>query len=151
MPKCFQAPQRKRPLNSAYAVTAAQCPALRMQKDHTSALGFLQLVGKADLDTTKHATTAACEERVDKMYPACIGGHRGHSGKTDCKWKRKVGFLVVMALEQVLKMGGVYTDGNGDKGAQGRGNCLSKGMKARTLWGCWIVPHGPQVAISGCR
>lgn len=50
-----------------------------------------------------------------------------------------------------LKMGGVYTDGNGNKGAQRRGNCLSKGMKARTLWGCWIVPHGPQVAIRGCR
>ena len=122
-----------------------------MQKDHTSALGSLQLVGQADLGTTNHATVAACEERVGKMHTACIGSNRGCGGKTDCKCKRKEGFLVVMTLEQVLKMDGVYTDGNGDKGAQGRGNCLSKGMKARTLWGCWIVPHGPQVAISGCR
>ena len=122
-----------------------------MQKDHTSALGSLQLVGQADLDTTNHATMAACEERVDQMHTACIGSNRGCSGKTDCKCKKKEGFLVVMTLEQVLKVGGVYTDGDGDKGAQGRGNCLSNGMKARTLWGCWIVPHGPQVAISGCR
>lgn len=70
-----------------------------MQKNHPSALGFLQLVGKADLDTSNHAATAACEEHVDQMYTACIGGNPGHSGKTDCKWKRKEGFLVVMALE----------------------------------------------------
>ena len=95
-----------------------------------------------------HALGVHC---VDQMYTACIGCNRRHSGKADCKCKRKEGFLVVMALEQVLKMGGVYTEGNGDKGAQGRGNCLSHGMKARTLWGCWIVPHGPQVTISGCR
>ena len=43
---------------------------------------------------------------------------------------------MIMALGQVLKMGGVYTDRYGDKGTQGRGNCLSKGMKTRTLWGC---------------
>ena len=33
----------------------------------------------------------------------------------DCKCKRNEGFLVVMILEQVLKMGGVYTDGNGGR------------------------------------
>ena len=70
---------------------------------------------------------AACEECLDQMHTTCIGCNWGHSGKTYCKCKRKEGFLVVMALEQVLKMGGVYTDGNGDKGAQGRGNCLSNG------------------------
>ena len=104
MPKCFQAPQRKRPLNSAYTATSAQCPALRMQKNHPSALGFLQLVGKADLDTSNHAATAACEERVDQMYTACIGGNPGHSGKTDCKWKRKEGFLVAL-LSSSIKWG----------------------------------------------
>ena len=41
------------------------------------------------------------------MHTTCIGCNWGHSGKTDCKCKRKEGFLVVMALEQVLKMGGV--------------------------------------------
>ena len=147
----FPSNSRKRPLNSAYTETAAQCPALRMQENHTSALGSPQLVKKEDLDTSDHATMAACEERVDQTYAACIGCNRGHSGKTDCKGKRKEGFLVLMALEQVLKMGGVYTEGNGDKGAHGRGNCLSHGMKARTLRGCCIVPHGPQVAISGSR
>ena len=70
MPKCFQAP-RENP-----------CPALRMQKNHTSALGSLQLVGEADLDTTNHATMAACEERVDQMHTARIGCNRGCSGKT---------------------------------------------------------------------
>ena len=85
----FPSNSRKRPLNSAYTETAAQCPALRMQKNHTSALGFLQLVGKADLDTSNHATTAACEERVDQMYTACIGGNRGHSGKTASGRERK--------------------------------------------------------------
>ena len=71
--------------------------------------------------SSKHATMAACEERVDQMYTACIGCNWGHSGKADCKCKRKEGFLVVMALEQVLKMGGVYAEGNGDKGAQEEG------------------------------
>lgn len=48
-----------------------------MQKNHTSALGSLQLVEKEDLDTSDHATMAACEERVDQTYSACIGCNRG--------------------------------------------------------------------------
>lgn len=52
----------------------------------------------------------------------------GYSGKV-ATGRRKGGFLKIMALGQVLKMDRIYTDGNGDRGVQGRGNHRSK--KAR--------------------
>lgn len=54
-----------------------------------------------------------------------------------------------MALGQILKKGRVYIRGNGNKGAQVKGKHLSRGEKARTLWGGWRVPCGhrwPQVS-----
>lgn len=42
--------------------------------------------------------------------------------------RREEGFLKIMAVGQVLKMDRIYIAVNGDKGAQGIGNHLSKSM-----------------------
>ena len=72
----FPSNSRKRPLNSAYTVTEAQCPALRMQKNHTSALGSLQLVGKEDLDTSNHATRRRQWHPTPVLLPGKSHGRR---------------------------------------------------------------------------
>ena len=76
----FPSNSRKRPLNSAYTVTKAQCPALRMQKNHTSALGSLQLVGKEDLDTSNHATRRRQWHPTPVLLPGKSHGRRSLVG-----------------------------------------------------------------------
>lgn len=59
------------------------------------------------------------------MYTACFGGTVERLTATG---RREEGFLKIMAVGQVSKMDRIHTAVNGDKGAQGRGNHLSKGM-----------------------
>lgn len=66
-----------------------------------------------------------CDESVNQMYTACFGGTVERLTATE---RREKGFLKIMAVGQVLKMDRIYIAVNGDKGAQGIGNHLSKGM-----------------------
>lgn len=111
----------KRPLNSAYTETAAQCPALRCRRITPLLPGISQLVEKEDLDTSDHATMwLRVRNMLIRRTLHALDVTGGTVERLTAK-ARKEGFLVAMALEQVLKMGGVYTEGNGDKGAHGRG------------------------------
>ncbi|XP_060981899.1 filensin-like isoform X1 [Dama dama] len=78
-----------------------------MQKNHTSALGSLQLVGEADLDTTNHATMAAALEAYTpngarNKACECDLGLQSPSYTTTMAGKGAKGMLIA-ALEQAIR------------------------------------------------
>ena len=78
MPKCFQA-RRENP-----------CPALRMQKNDTSALGSLQLLGEADLDTTNLLQWLRVRNVLVRCTPRALGVTGGAVERLQMQEKRRL-------------------------------------------------------------